>query len=232
MLGWLRRGAKPATFEQAKAARDAVVAVSLLRGPGGAWPGRWRPCPAAGCAAWPTWCVGAGGCPLRRPPGWKPTGSWSARITRRTTSASCSPCPEPMAVTSDAVHGDPPVDVLPGRRARRRPAWRLLLGHVSPFRWTLLGGGLLGLLGGWPAWPSRWPPSWSSTPSASTDPGRPGGAAHGADHRRGAAQHRRDLPAGTHRDVVLTARERLISQLLRLRVGRWTGSSRATCWPG
>ena len=42
----------------------------------------------------------------------------------------------------------PPADVLPGRRARRRPAWRLLLGHVSPFRWTLLGGGLLGLLGG------------------------------------------------------------------------------------
>ena len=61
MLGWLRRGAKPATFEQAKAARDAVVAVSLH-------------CAAReGCLArslatvllcrlrghWPTWCVGA-----------------------------------------------------------------------------------------------------------------------------------------------------------------------------
>ena len=61
VLGWLRRGAVPATFEQAKAARDAVVAVSLH-------------CAAReGCLArslatvllcrlrgqWPTWCVGA-----------------------------------------------------------------------------------------------------------------------------------------------------------------------------
>jgi len=60
VLGWLRRGAKPATFEQAKAARDAVVAVSLV-------------CAAReGCVArslatvllcrlhgrWPAWCVG------------------------------------------------------------------------------------------------------------------------------------------------------------------------------
>jgi hypothetical protein len=61
VLGWLRRGARPATFDQAKAARDAVVAVSLH-------------CAAReGCLArslatvllcrlrgrWPTWCVGA-----------------------------------------------------------------------------------------------------------------------------------------------------------------------------
>ena len=61
VLGWLRRGAKPATFEQAKAARDTVVAVSLA-------------CAAReGCVPrslatillcrlrgqWPTWCVGA-----------------------------------------------------------------------------------------------------------------------------------------------------------------------------
>jgi hypothetical protein len=61
MLSWLHRGAKPATVEQAKAARDAVVAVSLH-------------CAAReGCVArslatvllcrlrgrWPTWCVGA-----------------------------------------------------------------------------------------------------------------------------------------------------------------------------
>jgi hypothetical protein len=61
VLGWLRRGARPATFEQAKAARDGVVAVSLV-------------CAAReGCVArslatvllcrargtWPTWCVGA-----------------------------------------------------------------------------------------------------------------------------------------------------------------------------
>jgi Transglutaminase-like superfamily len=61
VLGWLHRGARPATFEQARAARDTVVAVSLV-------------CAAReGCVArslatvllcrlrgqWPTWCVGA-----------------------------------------------------------------------------------------------------------------------------------------------------------------------------
>ena len=53
-----------------------------------------------------------------------------------------------MAAPTDAVHGDPPFDALPRRRARARPAWRLLLARVSPYRWTLLGGGLLGFLGG------------------------------------------------------------------------------------
>ncbi len=61
VLGWLRRGAQPATFEQAKAARDTVVAVSLA-------------CASReGCVPrslatillcrlhgqWATWCVGA-----------------------------------------------------------------------------------------------------------------------------------------------------------------------------
>jgi hypothetical protein len=61
VLGWLHRGARPATFEQAKSARDSVVAVSLV-------------CAAReGCVPrslatillcrlhgrWPTWCVGA-----------------------------------------------------------------------------------------------------------------------------------------------------------------------------
>jgi Transglutaminase-like superfamily len=61
VLGWLRRGARPATFEQAKQVRGDVVAVSLH-------------CAAReGCVArslatvllcrlrgqWPTWCVGA-----------------------------------------------------------------------------------------------------------------------------------------------------------------------------
>jgi transglutaminase superfamily protein len=60
VLRWLHRGTRPATFDQAKAARDAVVAVSLT-------------CAARqGCLArslatvllcrlrgrWPTWCVG------------------------------------------------------------------------------------------------------------------------------------------------------------------------------
>jgi hypothetical protein len=61
VLGCMRRGAQPATFEQAKVARDTVVAVSLT-------------CAAReGCLArslatvllcrlggyWPTWCVGS-----------------------------------------------------------------------------------------------------------------------------------------------------------------------------
>jgi hypothetical protein len=61
VLGWLRRGARPATFEQVKAARDTVTAVSLT-------------CAAReGCVArslatillcrlrgrWASWCVGA-----------------------------------------------------------------------------------------------------------------------------------------------------------------------------
>jgi Transglutaminase-like superfamily len=60
VLGWLRRGTRPATFEEAKAARDAVVTVSLA-------------CAAReGCVPrslatvllcrlhgqWATWCVG------------------------------------------------------------------------------------------------------------------------------------------------------------------------------
>jgi hypothetical protein len=61
VLGGLRRGARPATFAEAKAARDSVVAVSLT-------------CAAReGClprslatvllcrlhGSWPAWCVGA-----------------------------------------------------------------------------------------------------------------------------------------------------------------------------
>jgi ATP-binding cassette subfamily B protein len=43
---------------------------------------------------------------------------------------------------------DLPIDAVPGRRARRQPAWRMLLAHISPHRWTLVGGGFLGFLGG------------------------------------------------------------------------------------
>jgi hypothetical protein len=32
LLGWLRRGARPATYEEAKAARDTIVAISLICG--------------------------------------------------------------------------------------------------------------------------------------------------------------------------------------------------------
>jgi hypothetical protein len=60
-LGWLHRGTRPATFDQAKAARDAVVAVSLICA------GR-EGCLARSLATvllcrlhgqWPTWCLGA-----------------------------------------------------------------------------------------------------------------------------------------------------------------------------
>lgn len=46
------------------------------------------------------------------------------------------------------VKANPAADAARGWRAGRQPAWRLLLTHVVPHRWTLLGGGLLGFLGG------------------------------------------------------------------------------------
>jgi hypothetical protein len=61
VLGWLRRGAKPATVEQAKAARDAVVAVSLACAAREGCVGRSLAtvllCRLRG--RWATWCVGA-----------------------------------------------------------------------------------------------------------------------------------------------------------------------------
>ena len=61
LLGWLRRGSEPATFEQAKAARDTVVAVSLTcAGREGCLPRSLATillCRVRG--RWPTWCVGA-----------------------------------------------------------------------------------------------------------------------------------------------------------------------------
>jgi ABC-type multidrug transport system fused ATPase/permease subunit len=46
------------------------------------------------------------------------------------------------------AHAELAADAGPRRHASRRPAWRLLLAHLWPHRWTLLGGGLLGFLGG------------------------------------------------------------------------------------
>jgi hypothetical protein len=45
------------------------------------------------------------------------------------------------AVESSALAGD-----TPGRRVRQRSAWRLLLGHVRPYRWMILCGGFLGFI--------------------------------------------------------------------------------------
>src|SRR5215213_3310686 len=126
-----------------------------------------------------------------------------------------------MAVKSDTVHGDPPADVLPGRRARRRPAWRLLLSHVSPFRWTLLGGGLLGLLGGLaslaqPMAAKLVIDTLSQHRSLVGPVALLTGLTIGGALLSTAGIY---LLGRTAECVVLTARERLISQLLRLRVG-------------
>src|SRR5690348_2369941 len=61
VLGWLRRGVRPASFEQAKAARDTVVAVSLAcASREGCVPRSLATvllCRLRG--QWPAWCVGA-----------------------------------------------------------------------------------------------------------------------------------------------------------------------------
>jgi ABC-type multidrug transport system fused ATPase/permease subunit len=123
-----------------------------------------------------------------------------------------------MAATTDP---DPPTDAVPRRRARPQPAWRLLLTHVSPHRWMLVGGGLLGFLAGLAALAQ---PMVAKLVIETISQGRSlvgpvalltvlavGGALLSA--------------AGTYllgraaESVVLTARHGLISQLLRLRVG-------------
>jgi ABC-type multidrug transport system fused ATPase/permease subunit len=123
-----------------------------------------------------------------------------------------------MAATTDP---DPPTDAVPRRRARPQPAWRLLLTHVSPHRWMLVGGGLLGFLAGLAALAQ---PMVAKLVIETISQRRSlvgpvalltvltvGGALLSA--------------AGTYllgraaESVVLTARHGLISQLLRLRVG-------------
>jgi ABC-type multidrug transport system fused ATPase/permease subunit len=116
---------------------------------------------------------------------------------------------------------DPPIDAMPRRRTRRQPAWRLLLAYISPHRWTLVGGGFLGFLGGLAALAQ---PMAAKLVVDSLGERRSlvgpivlltvltvGGALLSA--------------AGTYllgraaESVVLSARHGLISQLLRLRVG-------------
>ena len=126
-----------------------------------------------------------------------------------------------MAVTSDTAQGDPPADALPRRRARARPPWRLLLAHISPHRWMLLGGGLLGFLGGVAtlAQPMVAKLAVDSLgqhrslvgPVALLTALTVGGAllSAGGTYLLGRAAE----------SVVLSARSGLVSQLLRLRVG-------------
>ncbi|HEX8862825.1 MAG TPA: ABC transporter ATP-binding protein [Actinomycetes bacterium] len=103
----------------------------------------------------------------------------------------------------------------------RRPAWRLLLGYLWPHRWTLLGGGLLGFVGGLAALAE---PMLAKLVVDSIGRHRPllgpvalltallvGGALLTT-----AGSY---LLGRTAESVVLTARRRLTRQLLRLPVG-------------
>jgi ATP-binding cassette subfamily B protein len=126
-----------------------------------------------------------------------------------------------MGVTTEAVHGDPPPDAILSRRAGRQPAWRLLLAHVTPYRWTLLGGGLLGFLAGLA---SLAQPMVAKLVVETLGQHRSlvgpvvllSGLTIGGALLTAAGIY---LLGRTAESVVLTARERLISQLLRVRVG-------------
>jgi ATP-binding cassette subfamily B protein len=112
-------------------------------------------------------------------------------------------------------------DVVPRRRARGAPAWRLLLAHVGPYRWTLLGGGLLGFLGGLAGLAQ---PLVAKMVVDTLDRQRPllgpvvllTALTVGAALLTAAGSY---VLGRTAESVVLTTRQRLISQLLRLHVG-------------
>jgi ABC-type multidrug transport system fused ATPase/permease subunit len=123
--------------------------------------------------------------------------------------------------TTDAVRGPPPTDAVPGRRARGRPAWRLLLAHVSPHRWMLLCGGLLGFLAGLaslaqPMVAKLVVETLGQRRSLLGPVALLTGLTIGGALLSTAGAY---LLGRTAENVVLTARERLISRLLRLRVG-------------
>jgi ABC-type multidrug transport system fused ATPase/permease subunit len=107
------------------------------------------------------------------------------------------------------------------RRLRGRSAWRLLLQHVNPYRWAILGGGLLGFLGGLA---SLAQPMAAKLVVDTLGQHRSlaGPAALLAGLAIGGALLNMGgiyLLGRIAESVVLTARERLISHLLRLRVG-------------
>jgi ABC-type multidrug transport system fused ATPase/permease subunit len=121
---------------------------------------------------------------------------------------------------TDAVESSALADDMPGRRVRQRSAWRLLLGHVSPYRWTILCGGLLGFLGGLASL------AQPMVAKLAVDTlGQHGSLAGPVALLAGVTIGGALLSmAGiyvlgrTAESVVLTARERLIARLLRLRV--------------
>jgi len=121
---------------------------------------------------------------------------------------------------ANAVESSALTDDTPDRRVRERSAWRLLLEHVTPYRWTILGGGLLGFLGGLASLAQPMVAKLAvdtlgqhrslAGPVALLAAVTVGGALLST-----AGIY---LLGRTAESVVLTARERLISRLLRLRV--------------
>jgi ABC-type multidrug transport system fused ATPase/permease subunit len=116
---------------------------------------------------------------------------------------------------------DPPIDAAPRRRARRQPAWRLLLAQISPHRWTLVGGGVLGFLGGLamlaqPMVAKLVVDSLGERRSLVGPVALLTGLTIGGALLSAAGTY---LLGRAAESVVLSARHGLISQLLRLRVG-------------
>jgi ATP-binding cassette subfamily B protein len=121
---------------------------------------------------------------------------------------------------TDAAEPGARTDDTPGRHVRERSAWRLLLGHVKPYRWTILGGGLLGFLGGLAALAQPMVAKLAvDTLGQHRSLAGPvallAGVTIGGALLSMAGVY---LLGRTAESVVLTARERLISRLLRLRV--------------
>jgi ABC-type multidrug transport system fused ATPase/permease subunit len=107
-----------------------------------------------------------------------------------------------------------------GRRARHRSAWRLLLVRVKPYRWTILGGGLLGFLGGLaslaqPMVAKLAVDTLGQHRSLAGPVTLLAGVTVGGALLSTAGLY---LLSRTAESVVLTARERLVSRLLRLQV--------------
>ncbi len=118
-----------------------------------------------------------------------------------------------------AIDAGLPADAAP-RRCRQAP-WRLLLAHVRPYRWTLVGGGLLGFLGGLaglaqPLVAKLIVDTLGQQRSLLGPVGLLTGLTVGAALLNAAGIY---LLGRTAESIVLTARQRLIAQLLRLRVG-------------
>jgi ABC-type multidrug transport system fused ATPase/permease subunit len=111
--------------------------------------------------------------------------------------------------------------LVPRTHRRRVPAWRLLLAHVGPHRWMLAAGGLLGLLGGMAtlAQPMVAKLVVDSLAARRSLLGPVTALAVLALAAALLAAAGTYLLGRTAESVVLTARQRLISHLLRLRVG-------------